>query len=258
MFDRLQKPFLTVETGEAYQPVRITYTLVNADQVVNTLDSLQCIQKNTATNSWTWYWTGECEDLHFESLDSFRRNPERPLRLGTITLRENTLYFNFPSFKRACLAVPFFHKILSQQMAEIHHADFINKVFALDERLPHGFTELFKDTELDTILNQRVDDYRKVKEQCEQANTAEEAFNILSLYTEKEGKKKLPYAERYSFEGAATVDPEVLFLAFYIFLRGRELVAIKRWFGQAGYSLNDAIDETIEKVFGDMGIDVLE
>ena len=29
MFDRLQKPFLTVETGEAYQPVRLIYNVVN-------------------------------------------------------------------------------------------------------------------------------------------------------------------------------------------------------------------------------------
>ena len=29
MFDRLQKPFLTVETGEAYQPIRLTYEIKN-------------------------------------------------------------------------------------------------------------------------------------------------------------------------------------------------------------------------------------
>jgi hypothetical protein len=258
MFDRLQKPFLTVETGEAYQPIRLTYTLTNVDRLKDSLESLQCIQKNILPNSWTWYWQGECDDIHFESIDAFRKNTNNPLRLGSISLNGDKLYFNFPSFKRACLAVPFFYRIIQQDTAVIHHADFINKVFALDERLSHGFTELFKDEEIDNLLNQRIENYHKVKEQCEQADTAEQAFNILSTYTEIESKKRLPYAERYSFEGSEGADPEVLFLAFYIFLRGRELVAIKRWFGQAGYTLSDAIDETMDDVFGGMGIDILD
>lgn len=258
MFDRLQKPFLTVETGEAYQPIRLTYSISQKEDLVKILESLQCIQKNTTPNSWTWYWKNECDDIHFESIDSFRKNADRPLRLGTFSIREDKLYLNLPSFKRGCLAVPFFHKLITQEIAQIQMADFINKVFALDERLPHGFTELFKEEELDRILNQRVEDYQKVKELCEQANTAEEAFTILSEYTHSEAKKRLPYAERYRFEMSGAQDLEVLFLAFYIYLRGRELVAIKRWFGQTGYSLADAAEETIEEVFGGMGIDLIE
>ena len=128
----------------------------------------------------------------------------------------------------------------------------------MDERLPHGFAELFKEDELDRILNQRTEDYHKVKEKCEHAATAEEAFAVLSEYTKAEAQKRLPYAERYSFELGENQDPDVVFLAFYIFLRGRELVAIKRWFGQTGYTLADAADEAVEQVFGGLGIDILE
>ncbi len=258
MFDRLQKPFLTVETGEAYQPIRLTYTLNNKDSFIQAIEKLQCIKKNTTPNSWTWYWMGECTDLHFESLDSFRKNPEHPMRIGTFSLREDKLFLNLPSFKRACLAVPFFYKIVSQDIASIHFADFINKVFAIDEKLPHGFTELLKEEELDRVLHQRIEDYHKVKEQCETAPTAEEALTILSNYTEEEGKKRLPYAERYAFNVIPEQDSDVIFLAFYIYLHGRELVAIKRWFGQAGYSLNDATDEMVDQVFGALGIDIID
>jgi hypothetical protein len=258
MFDRLQKPFLTVETGEAYQPIRLTYQLIDKDELVKALDKLSCIQKNPTANSWSWFWKGECDDLHFESVNAFRKNPEKPIRLATLTIRENKFYINLTSFKRACLAVPFFHKVLSHDAVLISSADFINKVFALDERLPHGFAELFKEEELDRILNQRVEDYHKVKEQCEHAPTAEEAFNILSEYTKTEAKKRLPYAERYSFDMDEGQDPDVVFLAFYIFLRGRELVAIKRWFGQTGYTLADAADEAVEQVFGDLGVDIID
>ena len=258
MFDRLQKPFLTVETGEAYQPIRLSYVVSDKEKLFAALDKLQSIQKNPTPNAWTWYWLAECDDLHFESLDSFRKNPSHPLRLATLMFRDDKFYINLPSFKRACLAVPFFHKVIPDEAAQISHADFINKVFAIDERLPHGFTELFKEEELDSILHQRIDDYQDVQTRCENAATAEEAFVILSEYTRLEAKKRLPYAERYQFALTGGEDSDVVFLGFYIFLRGRELVAIKRWFGETGYSLADAADEAIEQVFGGMGIDIIE
>jgi hypothetical protein len=259
MFDRLQRPFLTVETGEAYQPVRLTYETTQADKFISAIEQLQCIQKNSVSNSWSWYWKGECEDQHFDSVESFRKNPELPIRLGTLTLRDNKVSFSLPSFKRACLAVPFFNRMIPDlEVLKILSADFINKVFALDERLPHGFTELFKDEELDRIMNQRIEDYHQVKTRCEEAESPEVAFQILSEYAQAEAKKRLPYAERYTFDLSGKEDMDVVFLAFYIYLRGRELVAIKRWFGQTGYTLADAADETIEQVFGGMGLDIIE
>ena len=258
MFDRLQKPFLTVETGEAYQPVRLTYSLLQPDKLVQTLESLKCIQKNSAPNSWNWVWQDECNDLHFESVSSFRRTPERPIRLATITLRDGKIFLNLTSFKRACLAVPFFHRVLDKKIAHIHLADFSNKVFSLNERLSHGFTELFKEEELDRVLHQRIEDYSRAQERCEAAATAEEAFAVLSDYTKEEAKKRLPYAERYLFEIREDDDPDVIFLAFYIYLRGRELVAIKRWFSQVGFALSESTEATLTHVFGDMGIDLID
>lgn len=258
MFDRLQKPFLTVETGEAYQPIRLSFDVFQKDTLVGILGKLGCLEKTVNANSWNWFWKNECDDLHFESLDSYRKMPEHPLRLGTLTIRNDKLYINLPSFKRGCLAVPFFNKIINNLIAKVHKADFINKVFGTDERLPHGFAELFKEEELEKIVMQRVHDYEVVQGQVEDADTAEEAFTILSDYTKAEASKRLPYAERYSFEYSDSDDPDVIFLGFYIFLRGRELVAIRRWFGETGYTLADAAEETVQQVFGDMNIDIIE
>lgn len=258
MFDRLQKPFLTVETGEAYQPIRLSYTLFQPEKLDQLLESLTCIQRNRERpDSWTWYWKAECDSIHFESLDSYRKNPEHPLRLGTLTLRNNTLFLNLPSFKRACLAIPFFDRVLAHDVARIHRADFINKVFGISEKLPHGFSELLHEDELERVVHQREEEYHKIQEECAQAATAEQALVILSEYTKAESKKALPYAERYVFEPAEG-DPEVMFLGFYIFLRGREVVAIKRWYGETNYTLADVVDETIEQVFGGVGLDIIE
>jgi hypothetical protein len=258
MFERLQKPFLTVETGEAYQPIRLTYELLQPEKIAAILNALVCCDKNPKGNTWNWFWRNECDDIPFESLDSFTRNAEHPVRLGTFTLRDNTLFLNLPSFKRACLAVPFFHRVINPSIAKVKSADFINKVFGTDERLPHGFTELFKDDELNRFVSQRVSDYDSVQAKCEQASSADEALVYLADFTKVEAQKRLPYAERYVFEYTTDQDPDVVFLSFYIFLRGRELVAIRRWFGNAGYSLYDAAEETVEKVFGAMNIDVIE
>jgi hypothetical protein len=258
MFERLQRPFLTVETGEAYQPIRITYNVSQKDKLIAAINQLKCCEKSTNGESWNWFWRDESDDLHFESIDAFKKKEDKPLRLATITLRNGNMYINLPSFKRACLAVQFFQRVIPKDIAHARVADFINKVFGLDERLPHGFTELFKEEELDNIVHQRVSDYAKVQERCEQAATHEEAITILAEYTKKESSKRLPYAERYDFEHTNGQDADIVYLTFYIFLRGRELVAIRRWFGNTGYTLSDAAAETVEQVFGGMDIDIIE
>ena len=73
MFERLQKPFLTVETGEAYQPLRLTYDIYQKNKLIEMLNQLACLEQKQV-NAWNWYWNHECEDLHFESLDSYK-NP---------------------------------------------------------------------------------------------------------------------------------------------------------------------------------------
>lgn len=258
MFERLQKPFLTVETGEAYQPIRLAYEFSQKDKLVKALNELKCCQKNSNGETWNWYWRDECDDLHFESLETFKRNPSHPLRIGTLTIREDKLYINLPSFKRACMAVPFFHKIVGK-FATILKADFINKVYGIDERLPHGFSELFKEDELEKLLEQRLHDYEEVKKKAENAESAEEALSIVAQYTTQETQKRLPYAERYSFHYETSHDEsDVMFLGFYIFLRGRELVAIRRWFGETGYTLSNVAEDTMQNVFGQMDIDIIE
>lgn len=258
MFDRLRKPFLTVETGEAWQPVRLTYEIMHSERTIDALEQLGCIRKGAAPRVWNWYWESECEDLHFESMQGYQRNPGHPIRLATLKQQTDVLHVHLNSFKRACMAVPFFHRLLGSEGARIRHADFVNRIFAVGERLPHGFSELFSEEELETMLYQRIEEYQQMRGLCEQAKTAEETLDFLASYAKLEDKKRLPYAERYVFLLEEDVDPDVVFLGFYIYLRGRELVAVRRWLGEGGYALSDAIDEMVESTFGGMGINLLD
>lgn len=257
MFERLQKPFLTVETGEAYQPIRVAYDLLQPEKLTSIISKIKCFESKQGTG-WNVFWRDECDEIHFESLESFKKDSKNPLRLATAIIKDGTFYLNLPSFKRACLIVPLLHKLFHADVLKVKKADFINKVFGLNERLPHGFSELFDEEELDKILHQRIHDYEAMQERCEQAESAEEAFKILSEYTNTESHKRLPYTERYIFHDSNEPDPDVAYLGFYIFLRGRELVAIRRWFGETGYTLADVAQETVEEVFGDMRLDILE
>lgn len=259
MFERLQKPFLTIETGEAYQPMRLAYVVHDQEKLLNCLNHLNCLEKTKDDHHWQWLWQAEAQELPFSSIASFQRPTAKALRVGSLVLAQEALYLHLPSFKRGCLAVPFFHRIIDPAIAQVHHADFLNKVYSTEEHLLHGFAELFKEEELQAILSQRIQEYQQIQQGCEQANSLDEALTLLANYTEKEANKKLPFMERYEFDfSVAAEDPETLFVSFYIFLRSRELVAIRCWFGEGGYTLSAAVDEILEDVFGTVGIDIIE
>src|SRR5262249_17424989 len=141
------------------------YDILQPEKLADVIKNIKCIEIKDPKhkNSWNIFWRGECDDVHFESIDSYKKNPQTPLRLGTFILRDSTFYLNLPSFKRACLLIPILHKLIDPSIIKIQKADFINKVFGLNERLPHGFAELFDEDELERIVHQRIHDYEEVQ-----------------------------------------------------------------------------------------------
>lgn len=258
MFERLQKPFLTVETGEAYQAIRLVFQIQDESAVVDKLNHLKSVSP-VSKNQFNWFWRDETESLPFSSLESLRILNTKHIRLASLTLKEGKLFIQLHSFKRACIALSFFREQL-KEMAAPHHADFINKIFGLDERLPHGFAEFLQDEELEHLVQERLSEFEKINEACENAASAEEALAILKNYSEKESQKRLPYTERYVFEtnNSHTNDKDannIIDLGFYIFLRSRELVAIRRWLGEEDAHLSKVFEDTFLHAFGELEID---
>jgi hypothetical protein len=242
--------FLTIETGEIYQPVRLTYLIKDMTALINTLTQLSCIKEEANANLWTWYWKNECDDLHFESQDTFQKQADHPVRLGTISIKQNLFYIYLPSFKRACMTVPFFHKILNESICHIQHADFINKIFTTGETLPRKFNEIFDNEKLNLSSHKRVNAYQQIEDQCTSSLSMNDALDILSDVLKHEDKWELPYVERYQFELADDEDPQVIYIAFYLFMRSRELVVINRAMGKHNYQLADAANESVTHAFG--------
>ena len=82
-------------------------------------------------------------------------------------------------------------QIVQQHIACIHHADFINKVFGLDERLPHGFAELFKEEEFSVRLTQikNAEGQRELTRN-DSVITGERIGNTITTKTTPEGMRR--------------------------------------------------------------------
>ncbi|MDR3476424.1 MAG: hypothetical protein P4M14_00150 [Gammaproteobacteria bacterium] len=241
------KRFLTNETGEIYQLVRLTYPITHLKKLMQALGQLACIREEIKGRLWAWYWDHECADMRFQSNDGFEKTTMHPIRLATLSIKENQLYIHLSSFKRACMAVPFFHQILNQT---ISHADFINKIFAPEETLPIHLNKIFKNEELNQSACKRTDLYAQIEKQYEGNLTTQEALDIMNDVVRNENKWEMPYVERYIFQWLPEENPQVIFMAFYLFMRSRELVAMKSAAGQPLYRLSDVVNETLEQAFG--------
>lgn len=248
-------PFLTVDTGEVYQPIRLTFKIKNLVLLEEQIDDLACIKKINH-NTWYWLWCNETAELPFASISNF--NQSGAMKIATLLRFGDLLYLNLQSFKRACLAIPFFHNIFNEKSACLLYADFINKVYAYNEQKIEDFSSLFSEQELQTALQQKLHDYQQMQQKCEHASDISQALEIVKSYAALENKKLVSSVERYEFNFKNCTDLSIVFLSFYVFIRSRELAAIKRWFGVTDYSLSNAVDEAMEQIFGDLGIDLID
>lgn len=249
MFEHTADSFLTIETGEAYQPVRLTYLIKDKDNLLEKLNKLKCIEKDPTENTWIWYWKNESETLNFQSIDSFQNQSDNPVRLATLSIQQNLLHIHLPSFKRACMAVPFFYREFDKS-CEIQHADFLNKIFKNESGVPSKLDNLFKDNELKQSAHKRVAIYEEIEKQCESNLSMSDALDLMSDVIKNEAKWKLPQIERFIFDFSEEKNPKIVFLAFYLFMRSRELVLIKQITGHSKYKLVDAANEIMQETFG--------
>lgn len=248
-------PFLTVDTGEVYQPIRLTFKIKNLVLVKEQIDDLACMKKINQ-NTWQWLWCNETAELPFASTSNF--NQSGSIKLGALFRCGELLYLNLQSFKRACLAIPFFYNIFNERSACLIYADFINKVYAYNEQPIEDFSSLFSEQELQDAMQQKLHEYEQMQKKCEHASDISQALEIVKSYAALESNKLISSVERYEFNFKNCTDLSIIFLSFYVFIRSRELAAIKRWFGTTDYTLSNAVDEAMAQIFGDLGIDLID
>jgi tetratricopeptide (TPR) repeat protein len=244
--------FRTVETKEAYQPARLIFKIINLKKVVETLNLLKCCISTSAT-SWDLYWRDEVDKIDFKNLDSYQRGPSPPL-LAKVNLDGKHIYINVLSTRRLALLAPFFYKLFRSQEALITIAYFYTILMGCRESLPNLWSQIsLKEAD-------EVRDYQRIAElvlkmRRDNAASAEESRELLENYCERGVSKDLLPIESYQFDlSFCSSNPNqdelerihVKFLSFYVYLRGRELTSIRRWFGEVNYTLKDAAAETVK------------
>ncbi len=133
--------YKTVDTGQAYLPIMVGYTVFDHDQLVAVLSSLKCCKRKGAALVWSWFWREECEELKFAGT-KYARDKKRPLLLGEFSFHDNVLYLTFPAFYRAALAIdflqPFFDTITKPSFLF-----FVNRAFALRDEVSTEYEDYF-------------------------------------------------------------------------------------------------------------------
>ncbi|NJN30642.1 MAG: hypothetical protein HC824_09605 [Synechococcales cyanobacterium RM1_1_8] len=101
-------PWLTLVTGEPYQPARAYYQLPGeAKALTDCFQRLDCMVPGNRKGLWLWQFEAEAKRLRFERLYRQLKANERPVTLGQFELSAEGARLTVFSFDRLLQAIPF-------------------------------------------------------------------------------------------------------------------------------------------------------
>jgi hypothetical protein len=123
---------LATITGEAFQPVRLYYRVVDREAVLRAFRKLRCVDYDATQKRWVWLYQHEASSLRFKRSYADLPKQLRPIVLGSFFLRgADTLILDVRSPERALAALRFFDKHLPRKAAQVTEAEIVNKLFPL-------------------------------------------------------------------------------------------------------------------------------
>lgn len=226
-------------TGEAVQPIRLYYRIVDKKLLTDRFEKLHCMDFDPAKKRWVWLYSHESRKIKFERPYSSIPKKMRPIIIGSFFLRNgDELLFDLRSFDRAIEAVPFFDKHLGRPAAQLTHAAVVNRFFGAKEQFPPNLDMFFnsgKMTEIDP------DDGIAEIESLIETHRIDEKTDWFSALEQK-AKKALPEVEKfpvYFYEEGITSLKTVL--------RIRQIMAFEHWKGNTDYTFFDVMKTMIPK-----------
>lgn len=227
--------FATI-TGENFQPVRLHYRMLEQCGLMAAFRKLRCIKYDPAGRRWTWLYDHEAKHLAFKV--SYGQLPKhlRPIVIGSWFLRnKEQLLLDLRSCERACLAIEFFDQHVPRAVAQVTEAEVVNRLFSTDNpRLtPDGIFDHQPSTlrDPDALVQTIVASVAGLQKH-------EDKFRVAHEILQADEKKPLPDIERFPvnfYEDGTTA-------GFVLFLRVRQIVAMQRWLGNAGFTVHDALE----------------
>lgn len=233
-------PLLATITGEAFQPVRLHYKILNRSRLLRAFKTLRCLDYDSPRKRWVWLYEHEAKGLRFQRSYNQIPREQRPLILGSFFLREQeTLLLDLRSFDRALHAIPFFDRHLPRKVVKLKDAEIVNRLF---DATPEN-TKLSPDVLFDSQVGTDSDSENLRDQLARLAGDAQglkERMDLILQELQSRSSKPLPEIERLPINF-----PEDGIHGFRLALRLRELVARQHWEGNPEYSLTDAIDAAI-------------
>ena len=230
--------YLSVDTGEIFQPVRLYYRVAKSSQIVDRFLHLACMQFHPTYERWVWLLTGEATALPFQHPTPSMN--DAPVALGAWRVMKRMMVLDVFSCERALQAIPFFETYLPRKSAKLSHIGVINRLFAPDE-----FTEFHFDTSFRNDLQFHDQSFwmlAKILWISLRTRNVHKRLALLEKSFHKQMHQSFPEVEylpiRYYQEGVAALQYQ---------LTVRQNVAIHQWNGETEYSSHDYIEEVVQQ-----------
>ena len=235
---------LTTVTGEAFQPVRLYYTVPNKSVATKVLARLRCIDEDKAARCWVWLYVDEAESLTFGRPRSEVPADAHPIVIGRFRFPDKTrMTLELRSADRAVEAAKFFAPLFGQSVA-LSRLRVVNRWFAAEEAAV-GLDRLDKLLDSNVVRIDPGDAERAFERAMAGAHTEAEKRAALAAHLEESRRKDVPLVEDLPLH-ADEETPN--FRDLTMLLRLRSLRALEHWRGSTGTTLGDIIQRTVERM----------
>ena len=190
--------WLTLVTGEPYQPARLYYQLVGkVDDLRDRFSQLDCIVPGNRKGQWLWQFEAEAKRLRFERLYRQLKLEERPVTLGQFEISAEQVTLTVLSFDRLLQAVPFWDRHISREIMQARKMHLVNHFFSSgDVKQPLQYKAVEQLLEGDHVGRSRADEVlAKVEELATLGSDATERMLEITNFLEAVGQEPRPEVE---------------------------------------------------------------
>ena len=194
-------------TGEAVQPIRLYYQIIDEERLIRSFEQLRCMDFDNVNDRWVWLYAHESKALKFMKPYSSIPAELHPIVIGSFFLRnDDELFLDLRSFERAIEAISFFDKHVGRAVARITHAAVVNRLFDANEQFVPNLDIFFGSNE----------------------------------FTEKDTGRRTPEVEKFPVhfyeDGISSIK---------LVLRMRQIMACEHWKGNTDCTLSDVIKRAV-------------
>ncbi len=198
-------PWLTLVTGDPYQPTRAYYQLhESVTTLTDCFQKLDCIVPGNRKGQWLWQFEAEAQRLRFECIHRQLPSEARPVTLGQFEISEPdsaegqaTVALTLFSFDRLLQAIPFFDRHISRNIITATKMRLVNHFFTASEvEQPLRYKHVETLLEGDHVKASRADEVlAKVEELATLGSDATERMLEITNFLEQVAQEPRPEVE---------------------------------------------------------------